>query len=86
MLLSRGKELEAQKALTWLRGTTSVQDEMDEMRSEYEAVKLVPKVTMRELVTNNALRIPLIISLTVMVAQQLSGINAVSLILSVKGK
>lgn len=78
LLLSRGKEMEAQRALAWLRGSGSVHEEMEQMRSEYEAMKLVPKVTMRELITNNALRIPLIISLTIMVAQQLSGINAVS--------
>ncbi|XP_060517717.1 solute carrier family 2, facilitated glucose transporter member 1-like isoform X2 [Cylas formicarius] len=77
LLLSKGKELEAQKSLSWLRGTLAVHDEMDGMRAEAEAMKLVPRVTMRELITNSALRIPLIIALTVMVAQQLSGINAV---------
>jgi hypothetical protein len=66
-------------ALTWLRGTIEVHDEMEEMRAEYDASKLVPKVTMRELFTNAALRSPLIISLMVMIAQQLSGINAVSI-------
>lgn len=69
--------MEAQKSLSWLRGTLAVHEEMDGMRAEAEALKLVPKVTMRELVTNSALRIPMIISLTVMIAQQLSGINAV---------
>lgn len=54
-----------------------VHEEMDEMRSEYEQMKLTPKVSMRELVTNNTLRIPLYISLALMCAQQLSGINAV---------
>ncbi|KAJ8984065.1 hypothetical protein NQ317_006563 [Molorchus minor] len=77
LLLSRGKDMEAQKALSWFRGTLAVHDEMDVMRSEAEAMKLLPKVTLRELITNSALRIPLIISLTVMCAQQLSGINAV---------
>lgn len=77
LLLTRGQELEAQRALSWLRGSIEVHDEMEEMRSEYESMKLVPKVTLRELITNNALRIPLIISLVIMVAQQLSGINAV---------
>lgn len=77
LLLSRNKEIEAQRALTWLRGSGSVQDEMDEMRQEYEAVKITPKITIKELVMNNALRIPLIISLVMMIAQQLSGINAV---------
>lgn len=79
LLTSRGKELEAQKALSWLRGTLAVHEEMDMIKAESDALKLVPKVTMRELLTNNALRIPLIISLTVMCAQQLSGINAVSI-------
>ncbi|KAB0797312.1 hypothetical protein PPYR_08306 [Photinus pyralis] len=77
LLLSRGKEVEAQRALTWLRGSVAVSDEMNEMRAEFEAVKLVPKATMKELFTNSALRIPLIIALTMMIAQQLSGINAI---------
>ncbi|KAK7793268.1 hypothetical protein R5R35_006661 [Gryllus longicercus] len=77
LLLSKGKELEAQRALSWLRGTIEVHDEMDEMRTEYESVKLVPKVTLREMFVNSALRIPLFICVVVMIAQQLSGINAV---------
>lgn len=47
------------------------------MRQEYEAMKILPKITVKELVSNNALRIPLIIALVMMIAQQLSGINAV---------
>jgi len=48
------------------------------MRTEYEAMKIVPKVTMREMFTNPVLRQPLIIAIAVMICQQLSGINAVS--------
>ncbi|XP_065164046.1 solute carrier family 2, facilitated glucose transporter member 1-like isoform X2 [Atheta coriaria] len=77
ILIGKGKEIEAQNALLWLRDGGSVQEEMDEMRSEYEAMKLVPKITMKELISNSALRIPLIICLMLMIAQQLSGINAV---------
>jgi SP family facilitated glucose transporter-like MFS transporter 1 len=51
---------------------------MDDMRNEYEAMKLVPKVTLKEMFINATLRIPLIIAMMIMVAQQLSGINAVS--------
>jgi len=76
-LLSKGKEIEAQRALNWLRGTLEVHDEMDEMRAEYEAMKLVPKTTLKEMLTNPALRAPLIIAVMMMLAQQLSGINAV---------
>nr|XP_012154171.1 PREDICTED: solute carrier family 2, facilitated glucose transporter member 1-like isoform X3 [Megachile rotundata] len=77
LLLSKGKDMEAQRALSWLRGTIEVHDEMEEMRTEYESVKLVPKVTLKELFVNSALRIPLMIAIMIMFAQQLSGINAV---------
>ncbi|CAH0557960.1 unnamed protein product [Brassicogethes aeneus] len=77
LLVTKGQDMEAQRALSWLRGTLAVNEEMDGMRAEAEALKLVPKVTVREMITNSALRIPLIIALMVMLAQQLSGINAV---------
>ncbi|XP_063223869.1 solute carrier family 2, facilitated glucose transporter member 1-like isoform X2 [Bacillus rossius redtenbacheri] len=77
LLLSKGLDIEAQRALAWLRGTIEVHDEMDEMRGEYEAAKSVPKVTLRDMFMNRALRIPLFISVVVMICQQLSGINAV---------
>jgi len=64
-------------ALTWLRGTVEIHDELDEMRAEYEAMKLVPQVTLKEMLTSSAMRMPLIIACVIMVAQQFSGINAV---------
>ena len=57
-------------------GTNDVQTEMDEMRSEHEAMKALPKVTFKEMLVNPALRSPLIIAVMMMLAQQLSGINA----------
>lgn len=47
------------------------------MRTEYESMKLISRVTLKELFVNSALRIPLMIAVMVMLAQQLSGINAV---------
>jgi len=76
LLLDRDDEIAANKALTWLRGTLEVHDEMDEMKQEQESMKLVPKVTLKEMITNPALRTPLIIANMMMLAQQLSGINA----------
>lgn len=64
-------------ALVRLRGTQNVHYEMDVMKNEAEAAEFVPKVTLPEMMRNEALRAPLIISLMVMLAQQLSGINAV---------
>ncbi|XP_042901268.1 solute carrier family 2, facilitated glucose transporter member 1 isoform X1 [Parasteatoda tepidariorum] len=77
ILINKGKDVAAQKALTWLRGTNDVHYEMDEMRAEFEEMKLVPKVTLKEMYTNPILRKPLIIAVVVMLSQQLSGINAV---------
>ena len=51
---------------------------MEEMRAEFEQMKMVPRVTLWEMIHNIGLRTPLIISMMVMLSQQLSGINAVS--------
>ncbi|KAK4336980.1 hypothetical protein RND71_044170 [Anisodus tanguticus] len=40
-----GRDINAQKALIWLRGTIEVHDEMDEMRGEYEKMRLVTKLS-----------------------------------------
>jgi SP family facilitated glucose transporter-like MFS transporter 1 len=77
ILINQGRDVTAQRALTWLRGTIEVHDEMDDMRAESESMKLVPKVTLHELWYNSMLRQPLFISLVVMLSQQFSGINAV---------
>merc|ERR1711976_368934 len=76
LLLDKNDEAKANDSLTWLRGTNDVQTEMDEMRSEHEAMKALPKVTFKEMLVNPALRSPLIIAVMMMLAQQLSGINA----------
>jgi len=75
LLLDKDDEMAAQSALSWLRGTIEVHDEMDEMKQEQESMKLVPKVTLKEMITNGSLRQPLIIAMMMMLAQQLSGIN-----------
>merc|ERR1711963_783601 len=45
------------------------------MKQEQESMKLVPKVTLKEMLVNSSLRKPLIIATMMMLAQQLSGIN-----------
>ncbi|XP_046670186.1 solute carrier family 2, facilitated glucose transporter member 1-like isoform X4 [Homalodisca vitripennis] len=76
LLTQKSKDEKAQKALTWFRGTTEVQDEMEEMRVEKEQIKHMPKVTMKEMLVNRSLRIPLMIAVVIMLGQQFSGINA----------
>merc|ERR1711990_1308249 len=75
LLLDQEDEMAAQTALGWLRGTIEVHDEMDEMRQEQASMKLVPKVTLKEMIRNSSLRQPLVIAMMMMLAQQLSGIN-----------
>merc|ERR1719361_3242045 len=75
LLLDKDDEMAANKALTWLRSSIEVHDEMDEMKQEQESMKLVPKVTLKEMLVNSSLRKPLIIAMMMMLAQQLSGIN-----------
>lgn len=77
LLLNRGAELHAQRALNWLRGDVAVHGEMEEMHQEAEKNKISKKVTLRSLFGDRSLRQPLLIAMVVMVAQQLSGINAV---------
>ncbi|XP_066959487.1 solute carrier family 2, facilitated glucose transporter member 1-like isoform X3 [Macrobrachium rosenbergii] len=77
LLINKDEPMAAQRALTWLRDSSNVQDEMGEMRNEAEAGKLVPSISLREILSNPTLRIPLVISMMMMIAQQLSGINAV---------
>ncbi|KAL3228031.1 hypothetical protein MRX96_003962 [Rhipicephalus microplus] len=68
--------MQAEEALVRLRGTRDVDKEMAVMKNEAEAAEFVPKVTLPEMIRNASLRAPLIVSLMVMLAQQLSGINA----------
>jgi len=76
LLLDKDDEVKANDALIWLRGNVEVHEEMDIMKQEQESAKLVPKVTLKEMFSNPALRSPLIIAVMMMLAQQLSGINA----------
>merc|ERR1711963_467431 len=71
LLLDKDDEHGAEEALQWLRGTIEVHDEMDEMKQEQESMKLVPKVTLKEMLVNGSLRQPLIIAMMMMLAHQL---------------
>ncbi|XP_074601458.1 solute carrier family 2, facilitated glucose transporter member 1-like isoform X3 [Brevipalpus obovatus] len=77
LLINQKREGHATSGLTWLRGTIEIHDEMEEMRQEAQSIELVPKVTLADMWRNPVYRQPLIISVMVMLSQQLSGINAV---------
>jgi len=75
LLLDKEDDIASESALQWLRGTIEVHSEMDAMKAEQAASKREPKVTLTKMMTNPALRKPLIIAMMMMLAQQLSGIN-----------
>ena len=78
LLLDKDDEERAVSALMWLRGRVDVHNEIDEYKSEREAAKGIKKVTLFEMIKTSHLLKPLIIAMMMMLAQQLSGINAVS--------
>ncbi|XP_014664491.1 PREDICTED: solute carrier family 2, facilitated glucose transporter member 1-like [Priapulus caudatus] len=77
LLIDKQQEGRAQKALITLRNSSEVYEEMDEMKSENQKLLSEPKVAFKDLFVVRALRMPLLITVIMMLSQQLSGINAV---------
>ena len=65
-------------ALQKLRGYHDVNDEIEEMRVEARKASSVQTFTLKQLLTTPELKMPIIIAVVCQVAQQWSGINAVS--------
>ncbi|OWA49841.1 Glucose transporter type 1 [Hypsibius exemplaris] len=76
-LFEKSGEQAARKALEKLRNTTEVDDELKELRDEYEASKDLPTVSIPSLFRDPFLRKVTLIAAGLMVCQQLSGIDAV---------
>ncbi|KAM6108910.1 LOW QUALITY PROTEIN: solute carrier family 2, facilitated glucose transporter member 5-like [Pterocles gutturalis] len=77
LLIQKGKEEEARKALRRLRGWDDVNDEIEEMRREDQSEKEEGQFSVLSLCTFKGLRWQLISIIVMMMGQQLSGINAV---------
>ncbi|NWU63021.1 GTR5 protein, partial [Pterocles burchelli] len=77
LLIQKGKEEEARKALRRLRGWDDVDDEIEEMRREDQSEKEEGQFSVLSLCTFKGLRWQLISIIVMMMGQQLSGINAV---------
>ncbi|XP_075230160.1 solute carrier family 2, facilitated glucose transporter member 3-like [Lycorma delicatula] len=70
------KEEKAKAALVWLRGD-NIDEELNEIKAECDKEQSLGKTTCGQMFSQKILRKPLIISICIMLAQQLSGINAV---------
>lgn len=77
LLVNKGLNKEAEKALRVFRGKDDVTDDMDEMRAESAMQKKEKKWTFGQLFRAVDLRLPLVIVCALATCQQLSGINVV---------
>ncbi|XP_033763885.1 solute carrier family 2, facilitated glucose transporter member 1-like [Pecten maximus] len=77
LMINKGNEDMAEKALIWLRKDIDVSDEIEEMRTEMEKAQRAEEFHFTDLFKRRELLTPLIISLVLQLSQQFSGINAV---------
>ncbi|KAI8521450.1 Solute carrier 2, facilitated glucose transporter member 5 [Branchiostoma belcheri] len=77
LLINKQDEEASRAALRRLRGTSEVDDAIQEMRLEHEHEMKEPKITVIALLQSRSLRPQLIMAVGVMMANQLSGINAI---------
>ncbi|XP_067329073.1 solute carrier family 2, facilitated glucose transporter member 5-like [Anolis sagrei] len=77
LLIQKGDEAGARKALKKLRGWDDVDDEMEEMFQEDQAEKAEGRMSVLTLFTYRGLRWQLISIIVMMMGQQLSGVNAI---------
>jgi len=77
LLIDLHQEDAARNELVKLRGTDDVSAEMDEMRAEAEAAAKTDALSIPQLIGEKSVRWQLITVVAMMIAQQLSGINAV---------
>ena len=67
-------------ALRRLRASNQVEEDIEEMRAEERAQSAESSISIMELICSPTLRAPLIIGIVMQLSQQLSGINAVSVL------
>ncbi|XP_074600711.1 glucose transporter type 1-like [Brevipalpus obovatus] len=77
LLLSKGRINEARSALQRLRCTTDIEDDIEEMRCEDRMRQQEKRFTVWQIIRNKQLQMPLMISIVMQLAQQLSGITAI---------
>jgi len=79
MLIQRGDEKTAKKALQRLRGMEDVSAELSEMRLEDQSERAEGRLSVLSLLSQRSLRWQLVSIIVMNMGQQLSGVNAVSL-------
>lgn len=77
LLINAGDERGAEVALSRLRDSLVIDDELRAIRNEYEAEKATPTLGLKSLLFSPLLRQPLVLTIVLHLAQQLCGINAI---------
>ena len=76
--VSKGKVIEAEKALQWFRGGVDVKAELAEIQRAYQDQQKIGSVSFGKLVMDKVYLQPFLMMLALMFFQQFSGINAVN--------
>lgn len=76
-LYNKGQELQAEAAIKKLRNSDDVAEEMEAIKAEKQESESMERVTFKDLFRSRLYRRPTIIIIVIMLAQQLSGINAI---------
>jgi len=78
-LLAKGREEQARRSLSWLRGggDYDVEPEMERMKEALEAQKGVGSITLRDLLIKGVYLNPFLIMMTIHGVQQFCGINVI---------
>ncbi|KAJ3586726.1 hypothetical protein NHX12_013120 [Muraenolepis orangiensis] len=77
LLIQRGDNTTARKALQRLRGREDVEDELTEMRLEHQSERAEGQLSVVRLLSQGSLRWQLISVIVMNMGQQLSGVNAI---------
>ncbi|KAK6178857.1 hypothetical protein SNE40_011347 [Patella caerulea] len=75
-LITQNNEKGAESALKWLRRSSDVHDDINEMKIERRELQLLKKFTVLDLMRNSDLRGPMIICIMIHLSQQLCGVSA----------
>ena len=77
LLMDKGDRERARESLLWFRDKKCVVNELALMIAEFENTKLLPRMTLRKMLTESSLRRPLGIAIMMQMTHQLTGIGAI---------
>lgn len=77
LLITKNNPSQAEKAMAWFRNSWEVEQEVADMKETNRLLLTLPPVTLKSFWVDARHRTTLVVCISLMVAQQLSGINSV---------